>query len=115
MTWEIVLGVAWTALNSPVGITTVASAALWVLNKVYAARPAWQAYEGALIKAVQWAEREIPDDAENKYMLRADLALQYVLKAYERMNGKRADARMREQLAMGAEIVHADLENAGVL
>jgi hypothetical protein len=48
-------------------------------------------------------------------MLRADLALQYALKAYERMNGKRADARMREQLAMGVECVHVELESAGVL
>jgi len=115
MTWEIALGVAWTALNSPVGITTVASVALWILNKVYAARPEWQAYEGALIKGIQWAEREIPDDAENKYILRADQALQYALKAYERMNGHRANARMREQLAMGVEVVHAELETAGVL
>ena len=115
MTWEIALGVIWTALNSPVGVSVVASIALWLINKIYAARPEWQQYEGALMKAVQWAEREIPDGTENKYMLRADLALQYALKAYERMNGKRADARMREQLAMGVECVHADLENAGVL
>ena len=115
MTWEIAVGLFWTALNSPVGVTAVASVALWVLNKVYAWRPEWQKYEGALIKAVQWAEREIPDSAENKYMLRADLALQYALKAYERMNGHRANARMREQLAMGVECVHVELESAGVL
>jgi len=115
MTWEIALGLVWTALNSPVGVSVVASIALWLINKVYAARPAWQQYEGALIKAVQWAEREIPDNADNKYMLRADLALQYALKAYERMNGKRADARMREQLAMGVEIMHVELEQTGVL
>jgi hypothetical protein len=85
------------------------------LNKIYAAKPEWQAYEGALIKAVQWAEREIPDDAQNKHLRRADLALQYVLKAYERMNGKRANQRMTEQLAQGLEIVHVELETAGVL
>lgn len=115
MSWEIVFGFVWTALNSPVGVTVVASVALWALNKLYAAKPAWQAYEGAIIKGVQWAEKEIPDDAENKYLRRADAALQYVLRAYERLNGKRADARMQEQLAQGVEIVHADLEAAGVL
>jgi len=115
MTYDIALSLVWTALNSPVGITAVASVALWVLNKVYAWRPEWQAYEGAIIKGIQWAEREIPDGSENKYMLRADLALQYALKAYERMNDKRADARMREQLAMGVEIVRSDLEASGVL
>ena len=115
MNWEILVGVIWAALNSPVGITAVASVALWALNKLYAARPEWQAYEGAIIRAVQWAEREIPSDAENKHVQRANHALQYVLKAYERINGKRADARMAEQLAQGVEIVRSDLEAAGVL
>ena len=115
MTMDIVLVGVWALVNSPVGITTVASVALWVLNKVYAAKPAWQAYEGALIQAVRWAEKEIPDNAEHKYLRRADLALQYALKAYERMNGHRADTRMREQLAQGIEVTHADLEAAGVL
>ena len=115
MNMEIVLGVVWAALNSPVGITTVASAALWVLNKLYAARPEWQQYEGAIVKAVQWAEREIPDDAANKHVRRADHALKYVLQAYERINGKRASQRITEQLAQGIEVVHTDLEAAGVL
>ena len=115
MTWDIALGVVWTALNSPVGVSVVASIALWLINKVYAARPEWQQYEGALIKGVQWAEREIPDDADNKHLRRADLALQYALRAYERLNGKRASQRMTEQLAMGVECVHADLEATGVL
>jgi sugar (pentulose or hexulose) kinase len=115
MNWELVLGFVWTALNSPVGITTVVSAAVWALNKIYAAKPEWQKYEGAIIKAVQWAEREIPDNSENKHVQRANTALQYVLKAYERINGKRADARTQEQLAQGIEIVHTDLEVAGAI
>jgi len=115
MTLEILVGVIWAALNSPVGVTTIASIALWALNKIYVVRPEWQKYEGAIIKAVQWAEREIPDDATNTHVLRADLALKYVLKAYERINDKRADARMAEQLAQGIEVIHTDLESAGVL
>jgi hypothetical protein len=112
---ETVLSVVWNALNSPIGVSLVASAALWVINKLYTAKPAWQAYEGAIIKAVQWAEREIPDDSENKYIRRANSALQYVLKAYERINGKCADAYMTAQLEQGIEVVHTDLEAAGVL
>ena len=115
MNWDFVWGVIWTALNSPVGVTTVASVGLWALNRLYAVRPEWQKYEGAIIKAVQWSEREIPDDAQNKHLKRADLALQYALKAYERINGRRADARMAEQLAQGIEVIHTDLESAGVL
>ena len=115
MSWEFVLAGVWEVLNSPVGVSLVASGVLWAINKLYTAKPAWQAYEGALIKAVQWSEREIPDDTANKHLKRADRALQYALKAYERLEGKRADARMTEQLAQGLEVVHTDLEAAGVL
>ena len=115
MTLEIFVGVIWAALNSPVGVTTVASIALWALNKLYAARPEWQKYEGAIIRAIQWAEREIPDNVEHKHLKRADRALKYVLQAYERINGRRAGERMKEQLIQGIEVVRTDLEAAGVL
>ena len=115
MAMDVVVAGVWALMNSPVGVSVVASIALWAINRLYAAKPEWQAYEGALIKAVQWAEKEIPDNAENKYLRRADLALQYALKAYERINGYRANDRMREQLAQGIEVVHTDLEAAGVL
>jgi hypothetical protein len=115
MTWELVLNGLWAALNSPVGVSLVAGAALWLVNQAYAAKPAWRDYEGAIIKGVRWAEKEIPDGVENTHLKRADAALRYVLKAYERLNGRRAAARMEEQLRQGVEIVHADLESAGVL
>ena len=115
MIWDVVWPAAWAFVNSPVGVSMVASVALWLINKVYAAKPEWQAYEGALIQAVRWAEKEIPDGTENKHLARADAALKYALTAYERVNGRRADARMREQLAQGLEVVHTDLEAAGIL
>ena len=115
MTTDVVLAGLWALMNSPVGVSAVVSVALWLVNKVYAAKPEWQKYEGALIQAVRWAEKEIPDEAENKHLRRADAALKYALTAYERMNGRRADAWAREQLAQGLEVVHADLETAGVI
>ena len=55
MSWETIVNVVFVALNSPVGVTMVASGALWLLNKLYAAKPLWQEYEGSIIRAVQWA------------------------------------------------------------
>ena len=115
MNWETILVALWTFANSSIGVTAIASVALWAINKLYTAKPEWQAYEGAIIKAIQIAEREIPDEMDNKHIKRADLALQTVLKTYERMNGQRASVRTQEQLAQGIEIVHTDLESAGVL
>ena len=115
MALDLVLAAVWTIANSPAGVTAIAGIVLWALNKLYAWRPEWQAYEGAIIRGVRWAEKEIPDGSENTHLRRADLALQYAIRAYERMNGYRADARMREQLAQGVEVVHAELESANVL
>ena len=115
MTTDVVVAGLWALVNSPVGVSLVASVALWAINKLYAAKPEWQQYEGTLIQAVRWAEKEIPDEAENKHLRRADAALKYALNAYERMNGKRAGARMKEQLAQGIEVVHTDLVTSGVL
>jgi len=112
---ELVLAGFWALANSPVGVSLVACAALWLANRAYAAKPEWQAYEGALIQAVRWAEKEITDGAEGGYLRRADTALKYALAAYERVNGKRADDRAREMLAQGLEVVHADLAAAGVM
>jgi hypothetical protein len=115
MNSNLILASLWAVLNSPVGVSLVASAALWLINKLYTVKPAWQAYEGAIINAVQWAEKEIPDNSDNKHIQRANLALQYTLAAYERLNGHRASQRMEEELKQGVEIVHTDLEAAGVL
>lgn len=115
MTWQTLAPLIWEFLNSPVGISLVAAVSLWAINKLYTAKPAWEKFEGAIIRAVQWAEREIPDNAENKHVRRADAALKYVLDTYETMTRKKAGVRMREELAQGIEIIHAEMETTGVL
>ena len=114
MNWTTMLQVAWDVVNSPAGITVMAGGLVWLLNRLYAAKPAWQAFEGTIIAAVKWAEKEIPDDASNKAIKRLDAALAYVLKVYEDARGT-ADARTRQEMREGIQIVHAELEAAGNL
>ena len=114
MNWTAFLQVAWDVVNSPAVIALMAGALLWLLNRLYAAKPAWQAFEGTIIAAVKWAEKEIPDDASNKAVKRLDAALAYVLKVYEDARGT-ADARTRQEMREGIQIVHAELEAAGNL
>ena len=115
MNWTAFLQVAWDVVNSPAVIALMAGGLLWVLNRLYAAKPAWQAFEGTIIGAVKWAEKEIPDDTPNKAMGRLDAALNYVLKVYEEARGKPADAQTKNELREGIQIVHAELEAAGNL
>jgi len=115
MDWNEIGQIIWKVLNSPAVIAVLAAALLWALNRIYAARPAWQAFEGTIIAAVKLVEKEIPDNAPNKALRRLDAALDYVLKVYEEARGKPADAKTKAELREGIQIVHAELEASGVL
>ena len=115
MDWNGIWQVTWDVLNSPAVIAIIAAGLLWLLNKLYAAKPAWQALEGTIIAAVKWAEKEIPDDTPNKALVRLNAALNYVVKVYEEARGKPVDAETKAELREGIQIVHAELEASGNL
>ena len=115
MNIEQILTIAWTALNTPAGITVMAGLILWVINRIYAAKPGWATYEGAIISAVKFAEKAVPDDSPNKGLARLDAALKYVVKVYEQVNGKRASAKTVAHLKEGVQIVHNELEAVGTI
>ena len=110
-----ILKLVWEALNTPAGITVMAGLFLWLLNRLYAARPGWAAFEGAIISAVKFAEKEIPDGTPNKGLARLDAALKYVVKVYEEARGRKPSARTVAELKEGIRIVHNELEKAGTL
>jgi hypothetical protein len=110
-----ILQVVWNILNSPAIIALLAGGLLWLLNRLYAAKPTWQAFEGSIIAAVKWAEKEIPDDTPNKAFNRLNAALNYVLRVYEESAGRRATAQVKADLKEGIQIVHAELEASGNL
>lgn len=115
MNAERIFELVWTVLNSPAVIAALAALVLWALNKLYAKRPAWQAYEGSIIAAVKWAEKEIPDDTPNKAMARLNAAMQYVVRVYEEVNHRRPNETETADLREGVQIVHAELETTGTL
>ena len=103
----------WAFLQSGPGIVMTATVVLFILNRIYAKKPAWQAFEGTIIAGVKMAEKAIDDDTENSGMKKADEALKHVLKVYEQMRGKRASPKVEAELREGISIVHADLESSG--
>jgi len=115
MDFSSICQVIWNVLNSPAVIALLAGGMLWLLNRLYAAKPAWQAFEGTIIAAVKWAEKEIPDDTPNKALNRLNAALNYVVKVYEEARGKPADSKVQTELREGIQIVHAELEASGNL
>ena len=115
MNWQTALELVWKVLNSPAGIAFLAGALLWALNRLYAAKPKWAAWEGAIISGIKFAEKQVPDDVENKGLARLDAALKYVLEVYEEANGRRAGKKTAAALKEGIQVVHNELEAAGTL
>ena len=80
MNWQLILETIWAAVNSPAAIAAAAGLLIWLLNRLYAAKPEWKKFEGAIITAIELAEHEIPDTAENKGLKRLAAALQFARK-----------------------------------
>ncbi len=115
MNWESVLKLAWEALNSPAGIAVLAGALLWALNAIYAKKPSWQKFEGAIVSGIKLAEKSVPDGTANKSLARLDAALKYVVKVYEEARGKQPSAKTVAELKEGIQLTHDKLEAAGTL
>jgi len=109
------MNLLWELLNTPAGVTVMAAIALWVLNRIYAARPAWQAFEGTIIAAIKHAEKVIPDDSENPSVERLNNALQYVITVYGQLKGRPPGPKISAQLREAIQVKHAELEAAGTL
>ena len=109
------LSFVWQVMNTPAGITAIAGGLLWVLNHVYAAKPAWVKFEGTIISAIRLAEKQIPDDTGNKGLAKLDLALEFVIKVYEAEQGKKPTQKVADSLREGVQILHNKLDAAGVL
>jgi len=104
MNWDTISDALWTALNSNVGLVTVAGLYLWLFNRWRT--PAWAGYEGAIISAVRFAEKQIPDDVDNKSLAKLDAALNYVLRVYEQVTGKKADTKTQQAFREGIQRTH---------
>ena len=115
MNWETILQSVWELLNSPVGIAAIAGLVLWLLNRLYAAKPAWAKYEGAIIAGIKYAEKTIGDDVANKSLARLDAALRYVLKVYAEVNKRSPSAKEIAELKDGISIIHNELDADGTL
>jgi len=112
---ETILAAVWSALNSPAGIALAAGIFLWLLNRLYAAQPTWKQFEGSIIAAVKFAEKEIPDGSSNTSLARLDAALKYMVRVYEATTGQAATPAVQADLKEGIQVTHAELEAAGTL
>lgn len=105
----------WTFANSSLGLLLAATLALWLLNRLYLKKPIWKKYEGTIIAAVKWVEKQIPDATANASAAKLDMALKYVLRVHEATVNRTTTAKELGELTEGIQIIHADLEAESVL
>jgi len=109
------MNLLWQLLNTPAGVTVLATIALWLLNRIYQAKPAWRQFEGTIIAAIKHAEKVIPDDSDNASVERLNNALQYVITVYGEMKGRPPSPKISAQLREAIQVKHAELEASGAL
>lgn len=98
-------------MNSNIGLAAAGFIILFIINKIFSAKPGWAKYEGLLISGVKWAENVIGDDVTNKSLHRADEALKYFIKAYEKAHdGKSPSKKLLKEVELGLPIVHDKIE-----
>jgi len=101
-------------LNSPLGITIVISLISFILGKVFTAKPKWKAlvlkFGPSIMQAVKYAEKEIPDDVENKGLSKINNALAYLIELEPKLKLTPPDDLKRALTA-----VHASAEANGNL
>jgi hypothetical protein len=107
--------IVWQAMNSPIGITVVAGLLCYGLSKLYIEKPEWKKYEGTIISAVKYAEKAIPDDADNTAVRRFDTALKYVIEVYQKYNKKAPSPKTELSIRDGISLTHQELESSGSL
>ena len=74
-------------LESQAVQTLIVGGVVYLLGKLFVKEPKvglfFEKYKGAMIKGIKLAEAEIPDDTQNKSLVRLDRALQYTIQLIE--------------------------------
>ena len=107
-----VLTALWATINTPAGITLLATVMILLINKWL--KPLWEKYRGTITQAIKFAEKAIPDDTTNAGLARFDWALKYALKVIAESENTTADKiplKVVNALKEGINIVHDQLES----
>lgn len=107
MNYELI----WNLINSPIGWSISGFIILFIINKIFAAKPGWAKYEGPIISAIKWAEKSIDDKTENAGMQKADAALKFFIRSYTDAKGKKPSDKIIKEVQLGMPIVHDKLEH----
>jgi hypothetical protein len=97
-------------LNSPAVSVAIASLVVYLLNRLYAKKPAWKKYEGTVISAIKYAEKAIPDGTTNKSAARLDTALKYALNVIEIREKRVLTDIEKAEIVEGIQVTHDRME-----
>jgi hypothetical protein len=92
-------------------ILAIAFVARKVFEKEPKAKMYYDKYKGMMVKAVKFAEKEIPNNAKNKHVKRLDKALEYALDLIEMAESKDMKSKLNPaKLTSDISLVHHEIE-----
>jgi hypothetical protein len=112
---ETLVQIAVRLLESPAVQTAVIGAIAWAFVKLFERKTEWVKYKGYIIAAVKFAEKSVPDDAENKALRRMDEALKRFITLYEIAEKAAPTATLLDTVRAQISVVHDQLESEGTL
>ena len=112
---ETLVQIAVRLLESPTVQTAVIGVIAWAFVKLFERKTEWVKYKGYVIAAVKWAEKAVPDDAENKSIRRMDEALKRFVTLYEIAEKVTPSATLLDTVRAQISVVHDQLESEGTL
>lgn len=102
-------------LNQPIVVTFIFSGFAWLIAKLFTEKPEWVKYEGFMISAVKYAEKQIPDETINAGLARADAALKAFIAAYERQYKTTPTDKLVDAVKLNLPLIHQMLESEGAI
>lgn len=105
-----ILILVWEFLQTGTGMMVSGFIILFMLNKIFDAKPSWKKYEGFMIAAIKQAEKWVPDGTGNKGLQKADKALKYFIESYEKAKGKTPSRKLLSDVQNGMPIVHHKID-----
>ena len=108
-----------TILCSSTAIAIIAAAYCYIMDVLGRKYPAWakyrDKYQATVIKAIKLAEKAIKNDTPNKALAKFKAALNYCIKVFEEVEGRKPTEKEVEAMGEAINVEHANMEANGDL
>lgn len=97
-------------LNSPVVVTFLVATLVALFKKWVDMRPNVDKYRGMMISFVKNAEKMVPEDTENRGLVKLNIVLTTLGEVFEKIEGKKLTEKELAEFENEISLIHNELE-----